>query len=124
MHPFIQDGDVIIVSPPKGRKPRPGDVAAFCQPETGKLTVHRVIARRPRGVLLRGDNTSVVDGWVPGENVLGRVTRVQRHSRQVRLGQGPERYLIAWLARKDMLRQLIHKVSQVLGPLVNVFRHE
>ncbi len=124
MHPFIRDGDVIIVSRPGVFEPHPGDVAAFCHPETGKLVVHRVMARCPGGVVLRGDNVSVADGLVPTENVLGLVTGVQRHGRQVRLGRGPERYLIAWLASKNLLQPLIYKISQVLGPLVKGFRHE
>lgn len=123
MHPFIQDGDVILVSSPRVFEPRSGDVAAFCHPQTGKLVVHRVIARLPGEVLLRGDNAAVVDGWVPAGNILGLVTGVQRHGRQVRLGMGPERRLIAWLACRDLLQPLIYKGSRLLGPLVKWFRH-
>ncbi|MGD0828107.1 MAG: hypothetical protein ABSA09_08490 [Desulfobaccales bacterium] len=85
--------------------------------------VPRVMARRPGGMLLRGDNVMVADGWVPAANVLGLVTGVQRHGRQVRLGRGPERRLIAWLASCDLLQPLIYKASQLLGPLVKGFRH-
>lgn len=116
MHPFIRDGDVLIVSTSRGRAPRPGDVLALCHPETGRLVVHRVLARRLQGLLIRGDNTPLSDGVVPAEKVLGRVTRVERQGRPVRLGQGPERKLIAWLARRGLLQPLIYAAGQVIRP--------
>ncbi len=122
MHPFIQDGDVIQVSSPRAFEPRPGDVAVFSRSETGNLLVHRVMARRPGWVLLRGDNASVADGWVPAGNILGLVTGVQRRGRQVRLGRGPERRLIAWLACSGLLQPLISSASRILRPLVKGFR--
>lgn len=117
MLPFIQDGDVLTVAPRPARKPRPGGVVAFCHPETGKLVVHRVLARRTRGYLLRGDNTPEADGLVPSANVLGCVDRVERRGRRVRFGQGPERRLIALLARYELLQPLICRALWVLRPL-------
>jgi signal peptidase len=112
MHPFIRDGDILTVSP----KPetRLGDVVAFCHPDTGKLVVHRVLGRAPGGYLLRGDNAPEVDGLIPPEKILGLVTGVERKGRKVRLGRGPERRLLAWLARRDLLRPLIFRAWQVL----------
>ena len=117
MHPFIRDGDVVTVSPKPGGEIRLGDVVAFCHPGTGKLMVHRVLARQPGGYLLRGDNAPAADGLIPPEKVLGPVTRVERKGRKVRLGRGPERRLLAWLARRDLLRPLIFRAWQVLHPL-------
>jgi hypothetical protein len=117
MVPFIQDGDVLTVSPHPPRKSRLGEVVAFCHPETGKLMVHRVLARRPGGYLLQGDNTLEADGLIPFAHILGRLTRVERRGRRVRLGQGPERWLIAWLARAKLLQPLIDRTLRVLRPL-------
>jgi hypothetical protein len=116
MQPFIRDGDVITVSPQPGAGIRPGDVAAFCLPDTGKIAVHRVVARRDGGYLLRGDNASEADGLIPPGKVLGLVTRVERKGKEVRLGWGPERRLLAWLARRGFLRFLIFRGWQVLHP--------
>ena len=79
------------IRPSGWRQPRPGEVVAFCHPETGKLVVHRVLARRSGGYLLRGDNALEADGLIPPAYILGRVDRVERRGRRVRLGQGPER---------------------------------
>ncbi|MCL4532399.1 MAG: S24/S26 family peptidase, partial [Actinobacteria bacterium] len=58
MVPFILDGDVITVAPLPGGLPRMGDVVAFVRRETGKVVVHRIIARRGDAWLTKGDNSS------------------------------------------------------------------
>jgi hypothetical protein len=117
MHPFIQDGDVVTVSPGPGRSTRLGEVVAFCHPETEKLVVHRVLARSAGAYLLRGDNTLEADGLVRPAHILGRVTRVERQGRRVRLGRGPERRLLALLARHELLHPLLQQALRVLYPL-------
>ncbi len=116
MHPFIQDGDVVTVSP-RGGEPRPGDVVACCHPKTQKLIVHRVTALQAGGYLIRGDNAPEGDGLVPLQDILGLVTRVERNGRRVLLGRGPERRLLAFLVRRDLLQPLLFRVRQVLRPL-------
>ena len=118
MHPFIRDGDVVTVSPGGDGKPRLGEVAAFCHPETLNLIVHRVLARRPGGYLLRGDNAPEEDGLIPPAFVLGRVTRVERRGRRLRLGQGPERRVLALLARYDLLQPVLQRALWLLRPLL------
>ncbi len=104
MAPFIQDGDVITVAPLKGGLPDVGEVVAFIRPHGGNLVVHRVVARPGQEVLIQGDNNpDCMDGIIPRENLLGRVTHVERNKRAVWIGLGPERYLIAWLSRTLLL---------------------
>ncbi len=116
MHPFIQDGDLITVLPPDGHGPKPGGVVAFCHPETQKLVVHRVLAAFAEGCIIRGDSAPEADGFIRLENLLGAVGRVERDGRQVRLGLGPERRLIAWLSRRNLLQPFLHRTYQVLRP--------
>jgi len=104
MSPFIRDGDVLTIAPLDGRAPRLGEVVAFTLPDTGRLAIHRVIARRGGAWLFRGDNSPEPDGIVPRENFLGVVTCVERDGRDVRLGA--ERALIAALNRGQGLRRL------------------
>lgn len=99
MKPFIRDGDILTVAPLAGRLPEVGEVVAFVQPETGRLAIHRVVSRTPEGWLLRGDNCPESDGLVPAQNLLGRVTAVERGGRRIRFGLGPERNLIGALNR-------------------------
>ena len=96
MTPFIRDGDIVTVSPMKDGPPRPGDVVAFARAGSQKLIVHRVVRRQEAGWLIKGDSCAVAEGPIPREQVLGRVTRVERGGRRVLVGMGPERMLIPW----------------------------
>jgi hypothetical protein len=99
MSPFIKDGDVITVSPLRGRRPPRGAVVAFLHPKTGRLAVHRVVGRGPEGVLVRGDNTDVPDGRLPDARILGLVTEVLRDGRRAPLVSGRAASFVAWLSR-------------------------
>jgi len=108
MSPFIKDGDLISVSPVSKVKPSLGKVVAFVQPVSGALIVHRVVGRRGTAFLIQGDNTGgKPDGLFQPEDILGCVTGVERNSRQVVVGLGPERFLIAYLSRSGLLRGLL-----------------
>jgi hypothetical protein len=114
MAPFIRDGDVITVSPLRGALPHKGEVVAFEHPATGSLVVHRVVGRSSGSVTIRGDAAlSEADGLIPTENLLGRVTRVERDGRNVRLGLGAERRVVAWLSRARVLSPLVHRFASV-----------
>lgn len=78
MTPAIRNGDVITVSPLKGMMPRRGDVLAFRHPERPQMLVHRVLHAEARKYFVKGDNCREADGWIPAENVLGLITKVER----------------------------------------------
>lgn len=104
MSPFIQDGDVITIAPFRVAPPKIGEVVAFVRPVLGNLVVHRVIALHGHAALIQGDSVpDQSDGLIPLENLLGRVTRIERHGQAAWLGLGPERNLIAWLSRARLL---------------------
>lgn len=118
MSPFIRDGDVITVSPRASRTPGLGDVVAFVHPETQILCLHRVLSVNGKGFLVQGDNLpEKPDGMIPREAVFGRVTRVERAGRRIRLGLGPERPLVALLSRRGGMA-LIRRWA---GPLYACF---
>jgi hypothetical protein len=119
MAPFVRDGDVITVSPVGQIRPRIGEVVAFTRPEEGNLVVHRVVARHGSACLIAGDGVQdATDGIVPCENILGRVTRVERNGRDVWLGLGSERTVIAWLSRKRWLVPARTWLTSRLKPLI------
>jgi len=122
MAPFICDGDVICVSPLAAAGPGIGDVVAFIAPETERLVVHRVVARRGAAYLIQGDNVrGVTDGTVLAGNILGRVTRITRNGREVRRGLGPERRLIAVFSRAGWLSPVRSRLAALLRPLARRF---
>ncbi len=119
MAPFIKDGDVITVAPFYHSKFKVGDVVAFVCRESGKLIVHRVVARRDGLPFIQGDSIpEIPDGFVPLENLLGRVIKVERSGKQIRMGLGPERFFIALLSRLkrhvSIRRGLVGRLKPVL----------
>jgi signal peptidase I len=116
MSPFIRDGDAITVEPVPS-KLRPGDVVAFVNVLSDQLMVHRIVHISPAGALIKGDNNSVPDGLMPASRIIGRVVRVARRGRQVRLGLGIERYAIAWLSRRCWLTELMSIGQRMRRPV-------
>lgn len=107
MSPFIRDHDVITVTPLGSRPPRTGEVVAFVSPADERLVVHRVVGRRGTELLVQGDNLArAADSPIPESRVLGRVKRVERNGKPVRLGLGAERRAVAFLSRKGLLAAL------------------
>ena len=106
MQPFIRDKDVLTISPIKDMQPSLGDVVAFIQSGTGRLAIHRIIGRTDDGWLIRGDNCPEPDGVVATEKIIGRVCRVERDGKDVRLGIGKGGVLIAILNRGSALLRL------------------
>lgn len=118
MYPFIRDGDRVTVSPVTDACFQPGDVVAFVDNGGGRLVVHRIIAASSGVFLMQGDNNPAPDGWIPLANVLGRVTLVEGGGRRGLTGLGPERHLIAWLVRKNLLRAFVHYGGRLLRPFL------
>jgi hypothetical protein len=115
MFPFIRNGDVVTISPLRGRRARFGEVVAFAGP-AGGLIVHRVTARRPGSYRISADGLRGPDDVVPATSVLGAATRVERRGRRVRLGLGPERALVGGLLRLGLLQPLVAAVRLARAP--------
>lgn len=113
MSPFIRDEDVLTIVPMHGRAPRVGEVVAFTLPDSGRLAIHRIVARVGACWLVRGDNCPENDGLVASGDIIGRVVRVERQGREVRLGLGVEARLIAWLQRAHLLIGALQVVGRV-----------
>jgi signal peptidase I len=99
MLPFFVDGDVLVVRPVPVAEVRIGDVICY-EPPAGGLCLHRVIARRERGFVTRGDALTYVE-VVPDTAVLGLVVARERAGRRATLDTPAARRhgrLIAWLA--------------------------
>jgi len=101
--PFIRDQDVLTIGPLNGVAPRVGEVVAFVVPNWERLVIHRVITRVGDAWLIRGDNCTEADGFIQGEHILGRVTRVERRGGSVHFSLGPEARLVAWFQRANVL---------------------
>jgi hypothetical protein len=77
-----------------------------------------VLSVKGGNFLIQGDNMpEKPDGMIPREAIVGLVTRVERDSRRVRLGLGPERFLLALLSRYGLLAA----IRRYAGPLYACF---
>ena len=81
MTPAIRNGDIITVSPLANLIPGRGDVVAFRHPERPQMLVHRVLRKKGDRFLIKGDNCPEADGWIPAENILGLIARVERRGK-------------------------------------------
>jgi hypothetical protein len=118
MTPFIKDGDVVTISPLGGNRLKTGEVAAFTSPRTGGLYVHRLIETKGEVYFFQGDRLSETDGPVSHENIHGKVTRVERDGKTVYFGSGPERRLIAALAKRKLLMVLLVPIWHIVRPFI------
>ncbi len=116
MNPFVRDGDVVTISPLRGRRAHLGEVVAFPGPAAGFM-VHRVVARRSGAYEIQADNPGGPPDVVPVAAVLGAVTRVERRGHRVRLGLGPERALVGVLVRLGRLQPLVAALRAARSPL-------
>lgn len=115
MSPFLKDGDVITVSPLSG-DPRLGDVVAYVSVETGKLVVHRIVGRTGGHYLIGGDGASGERDRARRAEILGLITRIERRGKNIRLGLGLERRLIAIATRHRLIRKTASLLRHLLRP--------
>jgi signal peptidase I len=106
MSPFIQDGDIITLSPlPEGRIGL-GQSIAFMRSFDKKLVIHRLvrICKRPQvRYVTKGDSADRSDCPISRADMLAFVLKVERGGRTILFGTGPERRVIACASRLNIL---------------------
>ncbi len=105
MHPFIKNGDIIIVEPKNGHSVSTGDIIFYRRPD-GSPTAHRLVKVSGRkesiSLITKGDAMKYIDPPVTDTQVMGRVILIEGHGRKLRLNGWPGRVfgrLTAWFAR-------------------------
>ena len=92
MRPFVKDGDMLSIEPTEATKVQIGDVILFWQ--EGRVLVHRVVKTRieNEGMLMaKGDSHLRPDRPVHPDQVLGKVTSVEREGKRISLARGVPR---------------------------------
>ncbi|MCX7935191.1 MAG: nucleotidyltransferase family protein, partial [Planctomycetota bacterium] len=99
MHPLVRDGDKVTVAPLAPSSLRRGMVVLYLAalPDGGQgMVIHRFLGRNAAGdCLLQGDACPLPDPPVKEEQIIGRVTAVQRGKRDLRLDSWLGRLLLA-----------------------------
>jgi signal peptidase I len=81
MNPLLQRGDTLLVVPYGTQEIQPGDIIVFPHPSQGQM-VHRVVSVKDEGLVTKGDNNPTVDDrLVVPQDILGRVTGIERQGR-------------------------------------------
>lgn len=113
MYPSIQDGDVLDIEAVGASDLEVGEVAFF-RSSDGRPTVHRIISRRMFDgrvtLIMRGDAAAVEDAPVREEEVLGRVTKIQRGEKTIILDNNHE-----WTASLRIRLMLITRIAILLA---------
>lgn len=113
MTPFIRDCDVVTISKLPNLNISIGRVLAFIDSQTGKLVIHRMIGKNNGFYLIKGDNAFCTDGFIPKEKILGHVTKIKRNDKNIFLGLGWERLIIAFFSKIRVL-YLATQLSRLL----------
>lgn len=114
MHPFIKDDDVITVSPLNKRKLSLGDIIAAYHVSNDTFMVHRLVKKNGNYYSLKGDNNPEADDILRINELIGRVTHIERDGKRKCLSLGVERRFIAWLNQKNLLVPLMGKMRSIL----------
>ncbi len=115
MYPFIRDGDVVTVAPLAGADPKPGDVAAFVQPGTSGVRVHRIVKVETGRYFLKGDNALDADGALARDMILGLVVRLERGGRARTVGPTFRTAAIARLSRTFWFTRLSRRARRLFA---------
>jgi signal peptidase I len=106
MSPFIQDGDIITLSPLPGGSIGLGRSIAYIRPCDKKLVIHRLVRTYkgpPEIFFTQGDSAAHPDSPITRIDMLAVVRKVERGGRTVLLGTGPECRAIAYASRLKIL---------------------
>jgi hypothetical protein len=112
MTPFLRDGDAAFVEPTNDVGV--GDIICF-ESASGRLFLHRVVARRRARVVTRGDALTSAD-VIPRRRILGTVTAVERRGRIRRLDTRGARWGNRVIARlSPVVARLVHAAVEGRG---------
>lgn len=106
MAPFIKDRDMVTIKKFGGRAHIWGTPAVYIH-RCGKLVVHRVVGMRGKYYMLKADNSLAPDGYIPQEDLLGRVVRIERGNVDVSFCLGSSRFPLAIMSRFNVLPRML-----------------
>jgi len=117
MRPFIRDGDFITVSPVEDSALKTGDVVLYLGGEN-QVIVHRIINKYKREgritLVVKGDAVFGSAEKVEAQNVLGKVTTIERNGRTKRLDKKLHRIIGFFIAGISPLSRWIYPAGSLV----------
>ena len=83
MEPLIRMNTDYVTVMPLDTLPQIGDIVLFADQNGTRYVIHRVWDMNNQNVLTWGDNCLAPDGWIPIEEVLGKIVLIERGKRKI-----------------------------------------
>ncbi len=110
MFPFIRPGDIVTVHV-IGKKPvRPGDIVAYIDRSTKRITSHRILDLNGPFVLTRGDNNTCRDEQLGRQDILGKVVHVHRRGKELQFSIKWGKRMLAVLSGANILHKILRRL--------------
>ena len=84
MFPLVRYNRDIVTIIPLEQCPQVGDIVLFKNNKRDLYVVHRVWEIKDNIVLTWGDNCDAPDGWMPIEEILGKVVLIERGKKKIK----------------------------------------
>ena len=84
MFPLVRYNRDIVTIIPLEQCPQVGDIVLFKNTKRDLYVVHRVWEIKDNIVLTWGDNCDAPDGWMPIEEILGKVVLIERGKKKIK----------------------------------------
>ena len=124
MRPLLRAGDWIFVEAVTPALLQLGDIVVAQR--GAELITHRLVARDGTGWWTHGDNTRVLDHVLPAEEIVGRVSAIERGAQRLDLRARHWQTANRWIGRIDRAklrvfqagRAMPYRTARRLAPLV------
>ena len=83
MNSAIQNDDITTLSPLGKYLPGPGEIVAYRLADHNELIIHRIIKVKNGHYSIRGDNANYTHKDIPLKDIIGVVTKVERHGKSI-----------------------------------------
>jgi len=117
MHPFVRDGDILIIHPASNQTLRKGDVVLYMSTDY-KLIAHRITAATHRGddlvFTLRGDMAPASTEQVSSKKILGKVVSLRRGRKVIHVDKGCKRLSSLLWAKSVLLLPCLFNILRMI----------
>ncbi len=113
MRPLLQVGDVVVVQAIDPAALRPGDVIVVQR--GGEWITHRLVTIDEHGWHTHGDNTRDLDETASADQVVGRVTAIERGRRTIDLQQPRRRAIDRQINRVQRVQLRVLAAARKIG---------
>ena len=110
MRPLLRAGDWIFVEAVTPALLQLGDI--IVAQRGAELITHRLLARDGAGWLTHGDNTRVLDRVVPAEEIVGRVSAIERGAQRLDLRTRQWQTANRWIGRIDRAKLRVFQAGR------------